>query len=70
MFGLNKVIFEKTPKCKHYYSLNDYYTTYINNGCDVDLEERYVLYCCNCETTRTVNQYDYNRMKELGLIKG
>lgn len=56
--------------CLHSYVLNGFYTHYVNSGFEVQGEERYILFCTNCKRNKTVDQFDYNKMKRLGLIKG
>ena len=60
---------EKTPQCVHDWHLADYRTEYFNGGCDIDIEHFYVLGCVKCGASKSVEEYDYNRMVRIGLIK-
>jgi hypothetical protein len=51
------------------WNLIDYKTHYYDNGCDVQSEEQYLLKNNNTSESKWVDEYDYRKMKNLGLVK-
>ena len=58
-----------TPVCVHEWYLIDYQSEQVYCGVDVDVVDKYTVGCVKCNKTKVVDQYDYNAMIELGLIK-
>jgi hypothetical protein len=59
MFGL----FKKVCKCKHdwHYLKDDY--IYVDNGCDVDVEDGCWIFCLKCEQEKLVYKGEWERIK-------
>lgn len=51
------------------WDLVDYKTYYRDNGCDVQAEERYLLKNKDTGESKWVDEYDFGKMKRLGLCK-
>lgn len=60
---------EKKELCFHEWQLADYHITDSYNGVDVDIIHKYEIGCHKCEAIKTVDDYEFSRMKTLGLIK-
>ena len=58
----------KEPKCLHLWVLSDLDTDYINAGVEVIPEDVYVLYCISCRKTRRVDEFEFRRLHQHGLI--
>ncbi|WCS68097.1 hypothetical protein Goe26_01850 [Bacillus phage vB_BsuM-Goe26] len=55
--------------CFHEWKLADYYTSTVYNGVDVDFVGHYKLGCLNCGSTRVLDEFEYRRMLDRGLIQ-
>jgi hypothetical protein len=47
--------------------LLDFKTHYVDNGCDVEMIERYLI--TNGEESKWIDEYEFNKFRRLGLIK-
>jgi hypothetical protein len=58
MFG----IFKKVIKCKHdwHYLTDDH--IYIDNGCDVDVEDGCWIFCLKCEEEKLIRKDEWKRI--------
>mgnify|MGYP005995988169 CR=1 FL=1 len=57
------------PFCLHEWQLADYKMVDSYKGYDVDILHKYELGCEKCQSLRTVDNYEYSQMVNLGLIK-
>ncbi|GGP13454.1 hypothetical protein GCM10011346_33510 [Oceanobacillus neutriphilus] len=57
---------EDVPHCFHRYLLSDYENFY--DAC-LDVSESYKLVCENCGDSRWVDEYTYDRLRELGIAR-
>lgn len=60
---------EEKELCFHEWQLADFSIFDNYNGVDVDIEHKFEIGCHKCKRIRTVDSYEFNRMRELGLIK-
>jgi len=64
-----KQIINKVPDpCIHRWTIVDVKSSYIHNGCDVDLEDYFIIKCRECSKSKAIDSYDLSRMRSLGLV--
>jgi hypothetical protein len=60
------VFWKKKEPCFHEWKLSDYHS-----GVDASFEVfyKYEITCVKCNKSRNVDKYDFDKMKDLGLLK-
>lgn len=60
------MFFKKKKNCFHSWTMIDF-ENYVDSS--LAIEEHYVLGCTNCNEKRIVDEYEYEKMLKVNLIK-